>query len=301
MDRFSNINTLLAFVTVAREGNVSRAAEILNLTQPAISHQLKRLAEETGVALFRRTTSGVEITPDGAALLPKAEQVLRAMGEFHRVAHKRTGKLSGKLKIGTIVDPEFTRLGKLLHSLCSEYPEIEPELSHGVSGEILARLKRGQLDAGFYLSAPDKVDEDMAEPQIHCQALADFSYRVIGPAGWQDRLNRAEWDDLAQLPWIGTPPSSAHNRLLKGIFSGVVRAPRMVALVDQEPSMLEMVRAGLGLSLCRESIALHQHQSAGLAICPHLAVPARLNFITLERNRAAPRIAALFEVIQAIW
>ncbi|WP_170345131.1 LysR family transcriptional regulator [Ruegeria atlantica] len=59
IDRFSSLITILIFVTVAREGSVSRAAEVLNLTQPAISHQFKRLAEEKGLTLFNRNSNRV--------------------------------------------------------------------------------------------------------------------------------------------------------------------------------------------------------------------------------------------------
>jgi DNA-binding transcriptional LysR family regulator len=158
MDRFANISALQAFVTVAREGSVSKAAEIQNLTQPAVSHQLKRLSEETGITLFRRTATGLQITQDGAAILQKAEQVLAAMNEFHRSARLQLGRVEGKLKIGTIVDPEFIRLGRLLGQLRDEYPDITTELIHGVSGDILNQIKRGRIDAGFYLSAPEPFD-----------------------------------------------------------------------------------------------------------------------------------------------
>ena len=157
LDRFSNINSILAFVTVAREGSVSRAAEVLNLTQPAISHQIKRLGEETGITLFNRTSTGLQISHDGAAVLAKAERVLDAMSDFQRSARQRSGRISGKLRIGTIVDPEFIRLGRILARLRTEHPDIETELTHGVSGDIMTWLKRGQIDAGFYLCGPDDL------------------------------------------------------------------------------------------------------------------------------------------------
>ncbi len=153
MDRYSNINNIIAFVTVAREGSVSRAAEVLNLTQPAISHQIKRLSEEMGLALFTRTPTGLQITHDGAALLGKAQHVLDAMAEFHRTASRRVGRISGKLTIGTIVDPEFIRLGRLLAHLRTEHPDIETELVHGVSGDILNSLKRGGSTQAFIRAA----------------------------------------------------------------------------------------------------------------------------------------------------
>lgn len=301
MERFFNLNTIQAFVTVAREGSVSRAAELLNLTQPAVSHQLKRLSAEMGVQLFQRTATGLQITPDGAAILKKAEMVLVAMSDLRRSASQQFGSVRGKLKIGTIVDPEFIRLGKLLGQLSSEFPELTTELVHGVSGDILAWLKRGQIDAGFYLSGQNlEYINDTQEP-IHIVKLADFSYRVIAPSGWQSRMETNDWAKLAALPWIGTPETSVHNRLLASIFKANGCQQNIVALVDQEASMLEMVRSGVGLSLCRESIALHERQSFGLAICKHLSVPASLSIATLEHNKDKPTVAALLTELHSIW
>ncbi|WP_282182958.1 LysR family transcriptional regulator [Aliiroseovarius marinus] len=299
MDRFSNINTILAFLTVAREGSVSRAAEVLNLTQPAISHQIKRLSEETGVTLFTRTATGLQITQDGAALVGKAEQVIEAVSEFRRSAHKRTGQISGTLKIGTIVDPEFIRLGKLLNRLRSDHPGIQTELMHGVSGDVPVWLQRGQIDAGFYLCGPDELTD--CEDSLYAIKLADFRYRIIAPPGWQDRIENADWPQLAGLPWIGTPILSVHHRLLSKVFSNQETQQNVVALVDQEASMLEMVRSGIGLSLCRESIALHQKQAFGLAVANNVSIPACLSFVTLTQKRDSPTVAALFDILRATW
>jgi len=301
MERFSNVNSILAFVTVAREGSVSRAAEVLNLTQPAVSHQIRRLSEETGITLFRRTPRGLDLTPDGTAMLPKAEQVLSAMAEFRRSASKQCGQVSGTLKIGTIVDPEFIRLGRLLSRLGAAHPNIATELVHGVSGEILDKLKRRQIDVGFYLAAPDEMDAIPSDQPLHTRRLAEFSYRVIAPAGWEARVASAAWADLAVLPWIGTPEASVHHRLLAKIFAEHGCVQNTVALVDHEASMLEMVRSGVGLSLCRESIALHQRQSFGLSISENLRVPACLGILALEERKDHPVIAALFGQLEAVW
>ncbi|GAW35838.1 HTH-type transcriptional activator CmpR [Roseovarius sp. A-2] len=301
MKRLFNPNNILAFVTVAREGSVSRAAELLHLTQPAISHQIKRLSEETGITLFRRTPHGLDLTEDGKALLPKAEQVLNAMADLRRSASTQSGQISGKLRIGTIVDPEFIRLGKLLSSLKENHPEIVTELVHGVSGEILDKLKRQTIDIGFYLCAPEEIGEIPSEQPLQTLKLAQFDYRIIAPVGWETRVGDASLAELAALPWIGTTAVSVHNRLLTRIFSrhGVVQ--NSVALVDHEASMLEMVRSGVGLSLCRESIALHQRQAYGLTVCETQRIPACLCVLALEAQKEAPVMAALFDQLKAVW
>ncbi|WP_136439342.1 LysR family transcriptional regulator [Pacificoceanicola onchidii] len=303
MTRLSNINTILAFVTVAREGSVSRAAEVLNLTQPAVSHQIKRLADEMGLALFERTATGLALSSDGAAILPKAERVLETLAEFRLSARQRSGQLGGRLRVGTIVDPEFIRLGRLLALLRREHPAIETELVHGVSGDILSWLRKGRIDAGFYLCSPDdlpRIDIANGEP-ITARKLATFRYHVVGPVGWEAKIAQADWRALARLPWIGTPPTSVHNRLLAKVFHHEERQRTVVARVDQEASMLEMVRSGLGLSLCRDSIALHQRQTFGLSVCETVSVPACLCFITLESRRDIPTIAETFRLLEQAW
>ena len=303
MQRFSNINSILAFVTVARQGGVSRAAEVLNLTQPAISHQIKRLSADTGLVLFTRSASGMQITEDGKALLDKAELVLAAMRDFHHSAGKRAEQICGRLRIGTIVDPEFIRLGQVLSRLRAIHPGIETELKHGVSGEVLNWLQQGRIDVGYYLCGPEDLLRlaSTGEDAILATRLANFNYRVIAPAGWQKQVEQADWAQLARLPWIGTPETSVHHQLLAQIFAQIGCSQNVVARVDQEASMLEMVRSGVGLSLCRESIALHQKQSFGLAVSDGVRIPACLSCVTLARNQTQAAVTVFGQLLQGCW
>jgi DNA-binding transcriptional LysR family regulator len=285
---------------VAREGNVTRAAELLHLTQPAISLQLKRLAADTGVALFRRTASGLELTRDGAVMVKKAEQVLAAGTEFSQTARNLCSHVRGKLRIGTVVDPEFTRLGSLLKALVEGGPGIETELRHGMSGEVPIGLRRDKLDVGFFLGDIGEFESD-DEPAFYVRELARLSYRVVAPPFLGALVRGRDWTDLAGLPWIGTPPASVHHRLLTRVFGGLGVRQNLVALVDQETSMLAMVRTGVGLSLCRESIALDQQQAHGLVIADRVRLETSLSFVALNARRREPIIMLAFDAVSRIW
>src|SRR5260370_13724851 len=113
---------LRAFVTVAREGNLTRAAVQLHLTQPAVSLQIKNLQEALGVTLFTRTSHGLSLTRDGQALLPHAERALAAAGDVQRAAAMLRQEVRGRLRIGTILDPEFLRLRGFPRLLGASYP-----------------------------------------------------------------------------------------------------------------------------------------------------------------------------------
>lgn len=301
---------LRAFIAVAREGNVSRAATRLHLSQPAVSLQLKALAESTGLQLFTRTPHGLALTRDGAALLPQAEKALAALNDFSQAALSLHSTVRGRLRIGTILDPEFTRLGAFLKELVESAPQIETELRQGMSGEVLDQIGRGELDVGFYLGLPDDSEPKMISTLarsspgamlFEAKVLSHFTYRVLAPAGWGEQVLGRDWKALAALPWIATPPASAHHRLLASVYEPLGLHPRQVALVDQEASMLDLVRSGVGLSLVRDAIAMNEAQARGLVIADRVSLDCRLSFICLKARRSEPVVASAWAALAQVW
>ena len=292
--------TLQAFVAVASEGSVSRAAERLHLSQPAVSLQLKRLAELTGLVLFTRMPQGLALTADGAALLPQARETLAALTGFARAAEGLHGTVRGRLRLGTILDPEFTRLGAFLRELVLSSPQIGTELRQGMSGTVLAQIARGELDVGFFLGDPNA--DSTGEPRFDAGLLTRFTYRVIAPAGWGPQVLGRDWTALAALPWIWTPPESVHNRLLSEVFDRLAGArPRSVALVDQEASMLDLVRSGVGLSLARDAVAIRESQARGLVIADRVALESSLSFVSLRSERGNPVVRSAWAALDRVW
>ncbi|SAL48900.1 LysR family transcriptional regulator [Caballeronia peredens] len=293
---------LRAFVTVAREGNLTRAAAHLHLTQPAVSLQIKSLQETLGVVLFSRTSHGLLLTRDGEALLPHAERALAAAADVQRAAAALRHEVSGTLRIGTILDPGFLRLGGFLRQLVETHPRIETSLRHGMSGWVLERVRARDLDVGYYIGDP-AIDGTRDGERFHVVRLMPFMYRVLAPAGWHNRVNKGKrsWAALAKLPWIWTPPESGHNRLLSRIFREAGAQPVIVAEVDQEPSMLDLVKSGVGLSLARDSIAIGEAHAHALTIVEGVTVPTQLSFVALAERREEPAIAAALRLIDAQW
>ena len=296
-----DLTLLRAFVTVAREGNLTRAAVQLHLTQPAVSLQIKHLQETLGVMLFTRTSHGLSLTRDGQALLPHAERALGAASDVQRAAAALRHEVRGRLRIGTILDPAFLRLGGFLKQLVETWPHIETALRHGMSGWVLEQVRAGELDVGYYIGLPSDDDtRDVAT--FHALTLTHFQYRVLAPAGWKDRVKGArDWRSLAALPWIWTPPASAHNRLLSRCFDEAGVKPVKVAEVDQEPSMLDLVKSGVGLTLARDATAIAEAHAHALTIVEGVTVPTQLSFITLAARKDEPAIAAALKLIEQQW
>lgn len=288
-----DLTQLRAFITVANEGNLTRAAARLHLTQPAVSLQIKSLQASLNVQLFTRDARGMTLTEDGAKLLPLAQHVISASSELSRAAVSLHTALSGTLAIGTILDPEFTRLGSFLKKLLENYPHIATRLQQGMSGWVKQQIKAGTLDVGYYLGEPGT--------EYFSHTLTAFTYKVVAPQGWKKRVQGKNWDALANLPWIWSPPESVHHRLLTEIFTQFKVQPRTVALVDQEASMLDLVKSGVGLSLVRESIALREAHAHGLVIADQVKLESKLSFISLMSRKEELTISTAFTLMQSLW
>ncbi|XKH60876.1 LysR family transcriptional regulator [Halomonas sediminis] len=293
-----DFHALRAFVTVAREGSVSRAAERLHLTQPAISLKLKHFQEILGLTLFIRRPQGLALTADGHALLPAAENALAAAQTFEQAAAALHSTLRGRLKIGTIIDPEFIRLGAFLRRLVERAPQLETELHHGMSGSVLSRVHSGELDVGFYLAPPAEGPGDAV---LAHQELTHFHYHVIAPAGWETRLAKSDWKNLAALPWIVTPSDSVHHRLLDQVLAPLGAVPNQVAQVDQEACMLDLVRAGVGLSLARDALAMSERQEHGLLVVDNIRLACALSVIWRRDRYEESAIRATLEILAEVW
>jgi DNA-binding transcriptional LysR family regulator len=295
------LKTLQTFVTVAQLSSVTKAAEVLRMTQSALSQRLRQLADETGLTLFRRNARGLELTTDGLAYQVKASQVLQAVAELEQTARHLSGSIRGKLRIGTIIDPEFTRLGAFLRTLVEAAPHLEKELRQGMSGNVADWIQRGEVDAGFYLGDLPGSPATGPSPEFARKELAKFEYWVVAPKGWESRVHGKDWGALAQLPWVGTAEASVHNRLIGRTYAQQDTQPNFVARVDQESSMLAMVRSGVGLSLCRDSVALADRHQHGMVVSDRCRIPCSLSFIALQARREEKSIACAFDAVSAVW
>ena len=97
---------------VAELGHLTRAAERLHVSQPALSAQIKSLEDELDVVLFERSAAGMTLTKAGRDLLPAALDVLAAAQRLRGRAAEMQGALHGKLRLGTVADPELTRVAR---------------------------------------------------------------------------------------------------------------------------------------------------------------------------------------------
>jgi DNA-binding transcriptional LysR family regulator len=309
MNDLPRIQALRCFITVAREGTVSRAATLLHLTQPAVSLQLKGLEESTGLQLFNRTPGGFTLTEAGAALLPLAHRTVSASADFRTAADSLRESLRGTLRVGTILDPESIRLGPFVRSLATSSKKTEVFLRYGMTEDVLAQIGRGELDVGYYIDATPAEfltsgtlsERAIDDGKFQLMALTRFDYRVIAPREWSSKVIGKGWTDLADLPWIGTPHDSAQRRLLDDVFRPMGSSTKRVAFADQEETMIDLVERGNGLGLARDSVLDRMMSKRNFVIADKVALTCDLGFACLTSRRHEPMISQAFSAMQAVW
>ena len=286
---------LRAFAVVADEGHLTRAAERLHVSQPAVSAQIKALEESFGTRLFDRTSSGMVLTVTGRELLQHVRRTLASVDELTRAARALKGEIAGRLRIGTLADPALIRLGDLLGRAVTQHPLLELELHHEISGAAPEGVRDGRLDASFYFG-------EAPGPDLVAMPLKDIAYLVCAPAAWRNRVESADWRAIAALPWVLTPAISTHHHLVNALFAEQsVNPPQVHIEADHESVIENLVVSGVGVSLMREDIALARERSGDICIWAPARLQTRLWFIYAKRQSRNPLIVALLGLVRDTW
>lgn len=288
------IYQLRSFAAIAELGQLTRAAEKLHLSQPAVSAQLKALEDKLGLTLFERTATGMVLTAPGARLLKEAEKVLAATRDLQNVALSFKGELAGKASIGTLSDPKLTRIGEFMSVALARHPLLELELHQGVTGTALDQVRDGILDASFYYG-------ELRHLSVVGLPLRRLIFRVVAPAGWADRLRLSGWEQVAAMPWIIPPPISSHHQLAHTLLQLHGVTPGRVVEADQEAVIASLVASGVGIALMREELAIDKAAAGEICIWNDEQIDTMLWFITQRQRENDPIIHALNAMQRDLW
>lgn len=283
---------LRSFAAVAELGHLTRAAERLHVSQPALSAQIKALEDELALALFERGAGGMALTAAGRELLPEALRVIAAAQSLRGHALALHGELAGRVRLGTVADPALTRVADVLRRAVDRYPLLEVDIHQEISGAAFGKVRDGELDASFYFG-------NAAHPAVASMTLRELAFCIVMPAGWAKRLSGASWDALAAQPWIMTPPVSTHYALAADLFAAHGIAPSRRVEADHEAVVNSLVAAGLGVALMRQDLA--EHAPGTIAIWGDTRIVTALSFLYRREREDDPPIRALRDVVGAVW
>jgi len=288
------LNRLKSFAAVAEAGHLTRAAEKLHISQPALSAQIKALEDELDLPLFERTPAGMNLTPAGRRLLAEAEKVLAAAQALRAEARSLKGEVAGKVTLGSLSDPEFIRLGDFTTAAVQRYPLLDIEFKHEITGVALEHVRAGSLDGSFYYG-------DLSGSPVAGRPLREIAYRVAAPAEWQDRIETANWEAIVAEPWILPPDVSTHYQLAQALFRAHGAEPGKLLRADNETVVSSLVASGVGVALIREEAALRMAAAGEICLWRDARVATTLWFIYLQSREQDPIVRALLDVLDDVW
>ena len=151
------LRVLQYFLAVAREQNISAAAQSLHLTQPTLSRQLKELEEELGKQLMIRGNRAITLTEEGMLLRRRAEEILELVERTEQEVMQSDDSVSGNIYIGTGETDGVRQIARTAHRLQQHYPGICFHIISGDAVDVCERLDKGLLDFGILLGDIDKT------------------------------------------------------------------------------------------------------------------------------------------------
>lgn len=226
---------------IVREGSVTKAAETLHLTQPAVSHTLKDMETRLGVQLFRRKNKRMEPTPEGLSLQRTAERVLNELECAEESLQKFKAGKRGVLRVATQCYTCYHWLPRILKRFQETVPDVDLQIVPEATKETTAALLGERVDLAI-------VHRDPAHTEIAAVPLFDDEMVAILPPG--HRLTKKEWvepGDFADEHLLLHVPPEESLIMSRYLIPAGVR-PRRISQLSLTQAIFETVRAGLGVT-----------------------------------------------------
>src|SRR5712692_1139530 len=273
---------LQSFIEVARQGSVSRAAEQLFITQPALTARLKALEGDLGVELFVRTPRGVKLTDAGRAYLPYAERALAVVAEGQQaMANLRDGN-TGELLIAAAPAVSTYVLPAILKTFRAAYPSVRLGVRTGHTEEVLDMVLRGEAHIG--IGRPIRHHEIELIPVLDDEMLLVVSARHPFASRGKVRI-----DELAAERLILFDRTSSYHELTSSLFRQAGVVPASVMELDNVEAAKKMVQQGLGVALLPRMALAAELKARSLRPVKLVGAPAvRRPIVALRRRDAGP-------------
>lgn len=245
------LRQLRYFVAVAETGNFTRAAEVLHVSQPPLSTQIKALEAELGVQLLERGPRGAVLTPAGTGFLEDARLVLARLDLARRRARAAGQGEVGLLSIGFVSIADYGILPPALKAFRAAHPRVEVQLHELTTDAQVRELRAARLDLGIGLAPVD-------EPDLDFEHLLYEDLVLAAPSGHPATRKAASVDlgTLAAEPFIVPPRDVA-----PGLYDLVISccraagfAPRITQHARQMQTVIGLVSSGMGVALVPASV-----------------------------------------------
>ncbi|WEG12585.1 LysR substrate-binding domain-containing protein [Pullulanibacillus sp. KACC 23026] len=253
--------SLLVFVTVAEQANFTRAADILHMTQPAVSNHVHSLEKQMGTKLLDRTNKYVKLNKAGEIVYHHAKQILGLYTKMESLLADLTQMASGALKIGSSFTFGEYILPHLIAKLHDQYPLIQPSVTIENSTHIIDSVLRHQLDIGIIEGG------DFSATRVNITPFMEDKMSIVvssnHPLLFKKNLVPK---DLEKETWMIREEGSGTRVLQDTAFNQMGISPQDTMSFGSTQMIKESIEAGLGISLLSESTMRKELKWGSLSI-----------------------------------
>jgi DNA-binding transcriptional LysR family regulator len=283
------------FLEVARRGSVSRAAEVLFITQPTLTARLHGLERELGTSLFLRTPHGMRLTDAGRAWIPFAERALRALVDGRDALEQVMTASAGHLMIAAAPAVSTYVLPELLERFVARHPRVEVSVRTGHSEDVVDLVVRDevQLGLGRTIRHPD-----LELRPFHTEELV----LVCAPDHPFTKRKHVPMAEVAAQKLIMFDRTSSYYEITQSAFLSAGVKLRGLMELDSIEAAKKMVERGLGVALLPGTAVAREAAGGTLSVVKMTDAPPMHNSIVVFRRRDAGQpegiVAAFLELIE---
>ncbi len=274
----------------------TRAADELNLSQPALTRRVKKLEEHLKVSLFERTTRKVTLTYAGKALLPHARALLDYMDNAILSVQELAAHQKGVIKLSCIPTATFYFLPLVLEKFNSLYPNIRVHIHEQATMDSLDSLMSGETDFGINMNR-------VTHPQISFTPLVDEPYILVCRRDHPLATKKlVEWNELASHRLIGIRRTSGNRILIEQEIAQTAGTLEWFYEVRHYSTAIGLVEAGLGIAAL-PCMAMSHHQHESLVSIPLVEPVIRRSIGLIRRNDVplSPIAERLVNLFLEMW
>ena len=237
---FRHLRTIRA---IHEAGGLARAADILHITQSALSHQVKALEEQVGMELFHRRTKPMKLSPAGLKLLRLAERVLPEVAAVEEEFRAMQSGRAGRLHIAIECHACFDWLFPVLEHFRAAWPDVDVDIRMRLAFDAIEALRREEVD---FVVSSDPVEP----PGVAFQPLFDYQPLFVCAKG--HRLAGNDWieaEDFAEETLLHYPVERTKLDVFTGLLTPARVEPRHMRAVELTEVILMLVAAGRGVTV----------------------------------------------------
>ena len=249
------IRVLRYFLTVVREQSITKASEVLHITQPTLSRQLAQMEEEVGVKLFDRGTRKITLTNEGLLLRRRAEEILQLVDKTEQELIEQEEQVEGKITIGCGEIASVRLLPDLFRSFHEKYPRVTFDIYTATADHVKDQMDRGLIDVGLLLEPIDIEKYDFT--RLDMKERWVVLMRPDSPLADKDSVTAK---DLSELPLI-LPRRLRVQSELASWFGDYYEKLNVLFTSNLSTNASVMVNHGLAYSLAIEGMTPFWDQS----------------------------------------